>query len=154
MSSKSKSKGTRFETMLVNVFNDWDGVRCCERVALHGNHDNGDLRLAVDDLTVCVEAKWRRSYPSESDMLEFRAQTLAETGNSGADCGVLVVNHYKQGVMRSEVWMRGDTWLMINGHDSLVLGGKYDDHDWLCMTLLDFCWTCFGAPAWGMEELN
>lgn len=154
MSSKSKAKGTRYESQLVGVFNDWVGLKVAERIVLHGNHDHGDLRLSVDDLIVCVEVKWRKSYPSEADMLDFRAQTVAETDNSGADCGILVVNHYNQNVMRSEVWMTGDTWLMLNGYDGSMSVGKYDIHDWLCMTMLDFCWTLFGAPAWGMEELN
>lgn len=152
--SKAKAKGTKYESALVKVLNDWSGGQVAERVALHGNYDNGDLRLTVDDLTICVEAKWRKSYPSEGDMLDFRTQTLAETGNSGADGGILVVNHYNQNVMRSEVWMTGDTWLMLNGYDSSIFMGKHSIHDWLCMTLLDFCWMCFGAPAWGMEELK
>ena len=152
--SKAKAKGTKYESALVKVLNDWSGRQVAERVALHGNYDNGDLRLTVNDLTICVEAKWRKSYPSEGDMLDFRAQTLAETGNSGADCGVLVVNHYNQSVMRSEVWMCGGTWLALNAVVGKLPGHTHDEHDWLCMTLLDFCWMCFGAPAWGMEELN
>lgn len=154
MANRPKAKGTTYESYLTNVFNDWVGLKVCERVVLHGNRDYGDLRLAVDDLTVCVEAKWRKSYPSEGDMLDFRTQTVVETSNSGADCGILVVNHYRQSVMRSEVWMTGDTWLALNGHGGSGRVGGRDPHDWLCMTLLDFCWTCYGAPAWGMGELN
>lgn len=152
--SRAKAKGTKYESSLVKVLNDWSGGQVAERVVLHGNYDNGDLRLTVDDLTICVEAKWRKSYPSEGDMLDFRAQTLAETGNSGADGGILVVNHYNQSVMRSEVWMCGGTWLALNAVAGKLPGHTHDEHDWLCMTLLDFCWMCFGAPAWGMEELN
>lgn len=154
MANKPKAKGTSYESALVGVLNDWNGLKVCERIVLHGNRDYGDLRLDVDDLTVCVEAKWRKSYPSEGDMLDFRTQTVVETSNSGADCGILVVNHFRQSIMRSEVWMTGNTWLMLNGYDSSRLAGKYNEHDWLCMTLLDFCWMCYGAPAWGMEELN
>ena len=152
--SEAKTKGTRYETAIVNMFNDWYGLKIAERIALHGDKDNGDIRLKVDDLIVCVEAKWNKSYPNEKKMLDFREQTVKETNNSGADCGILVVNHYNQSIMRSEVWMTGSTWLMLNGYDNSTRIGKYDVHDWLCMTMLDFCWTCFGAPAWGMEELN
>lgn len=152
--SKAKAKGTKYESALVKVLNDWSGGQVAERMALHGNYDNGDLRLTVDDLTICVEAKWRKSYPNEREMLDFRAQTLAETGNSGADGGILVVNHYGQNVMRSEVWMQGGTWLALNAATEKLSLHASDEHDWLCMTLLDFCWLCFGAPAWGMEELN
>lgn len=154
MANISKAKGTTFESSLVNVFNEWVGIKVAERVVLHGNHDHGDIRLAVDDLTVCVEAKWRKSYPSEGDMLDFRAQTLAETDNSGADCGILVVNHYRQSIRRAEVWMTGGTWLALNAATFKLPEYIYSEHDWLCMTLLDFCWMCYGAPAWGMEELN
>lgn len=154
MSSKSKVKGTRYETALVDVFNDWNGIKCCERVVLHGDKDHGDIRLNVDDLTICVEAKWNKSYPNEKKMLDFREQTVKETKNSGADCGILVVNHYNQNVMRSEVWMQGGTWLALNAVTEKLPVHASDEHDWLCMTLLDFCWLCFGAPAWGMEELN
>lgn len=154
MSNVSKAKGTKYETAIVNVFNDWVGLTVAERVALHGNHDNGDVRLMVDDLTVCVEAKWSKSYPSEKEMLEFREQTITETGNSDSDCGILVVNHYNKSIMRSEVWMTGGTWLMLNAYTFKLPARVRDEHDWLCMTMLDFCWTCFGAPAWGIGELN
>lgn len=67
MANPSKVKGTRYETALVDVFNDWNGIKCCERVVLHGDKDHGDIRLSVDDLTICVEAKWNKSYPNEKD---------------------------------------------------------------------------------------
>lgn len=149
MSSKSKGKGTRYETQVANFINDWAGERVAERVALHGNHDNGDLRLVVDDLTLCVECKWREKYPPDSEERDFRRQTDEEADNSGADGGILVINRYRAGIERHEVWMHMGTAKMLVGDR---WGIARDDHDWVCTRLLDFCWICFGGPAWGRQE--
>ena len=147
MANRSKARGTRYETMVANFFNDWVGEKVAERVVLHGSHDHGDLRLMVDDLTLCVECKWRESYPNDKQEQQFREQTDVEADNSGADGGILVVNRYRAGIERHEVWMHLGTARLICGDAD----GGDGDHDWVCARLLDFCWLCFGAPVWGRK---
>lgn len=169
MPTRPKDKGTRFETALVNAFNDWVGEQVCERIVLHGNRDQGDIRLDVDDLTICVEAKWRKSQTSPAVLQEFKRQTIIETHNSNSDGGLLILNKFRSGIMSSSVYMTKSTYLKINGADRILESEELtniarvrierllkDDgeHDWLCVSLLDLCWTLYGAPAWGMEELN
>lgn len=151
MANKPKDKGTAYESSLVKCFNSWVGDTVAERIVLHGNRDYGDIRLMVDDYKLCVEAKYRKSYPTESEMAAFRYQTIVETSNSESDGGILVVNHFNQNIFRSEVWMTHQTFIDLIGLDVLV---GHSEHDWNCKTLLEFNWLCFGAPAWGMEELN
>lgn len=169
MSSKSKVKGTKYETALVNAFNDWVGEQVCERIVLYGNKDHGDIRLDVDDMTICVEAKWRKSPVTPAELQDFKQQTVTETHNSNSDGGLLVVNKFRSGVMSSSVYMTKGTYLKLQGADALLdsdeiserlsryverMLSEEGEHDWVCMSLLDVCWTLFGAPAWGMEELK
>ena len=169
MGNISKAKGTKYETAIVNAFNDWVGEQVCERIVLHGNKDQGDIRLDVDDMTICIEAKWRKSQTPPAVLQEFKRQTVIETHNSKSDGGLLVLNKFRSGVMSSLVYMTKSTYLKIHGADRLLnsdeltdrLRGRIeqllsddDEHDWVCLSLLDLCWTLYGAPAWGMEELN
>lgn len=148
--TKPKAKGTRFETATVNFINDWAGSKVCERVTLYGHKDHGDVRLKVDDLVICVEDKWREKYPSTSDMADFREQTLKEMTNSGSDGCVLVVNRYRMGIERAEAWVPFSTLMRLLALDEHA--DQYNgEHDWCCLTLLEFCWLCFGAPAWGWK---
>ena len=149
MANKSKAKGTAFETSVTRYINGWVGEKVCERVVLHGNKDHGDLCLTVDDLTLTVEAKWRKSYPSRSEEIDFRRQTITETANAGTDGGILVVNRFRQSIGVSEVWMDASTWLLIHGTvsgDNSLTYGDWAISDWGCMRLEDFCYVCFGKP--------
>lgn len=64
MKTRPKDIGTRQESSIRNVINDWAGEVVCERVALHGNKDMGDLRIVVDDLVLTGESKHCKAYPS------------------------------------------------------------------------------------------
>ena len=150
MATRPKDKGTRQETKFCQTANDWAGESVAERVALHGAHDQGDIRLRVDDLTVCVESKYQKSYPTESEIAEFKEQTMAEWLAADTDCAVLLVNLPRRGFLRAEVWMLRSTLnLLWGGEREDVTGSSTGlEHDWVRQTLLDFLWMCYGAPAW------
>lgn len=161
--SKAKQKGTAWETKLCNTINDWAGDKVSERVALKGNEDQGDIRLLVDDLTFTVEAKYRKAYPSDGMLAEFKRQTALENDNAKQDGGLLVCNIPNRSVLRADVWMQTKTLYRLHGADRVLeqvelpdgtrefamrMLGDEGEHGWLRLTLLDFLWTCYGAPAW------
>lgn len=147
MRTKPQDIGRTWEVAVTKAMNEWAGRDVCERITKHGPKDQGDLRLIVDDVTVCVECKRTIAYPSESMMAEFRRQTLEEMGHSGADGAVLVVNHYRQSPLRGEVWMPFGTLAVLDGRaDSTEVP---EAHEWVCMTLADFCQLCFGDRMGG-----
>lgn len=143
--SKSKAKGTAYETALVRYFNNWVGEDVCERIVLYGNKDHGDMRLKVDDLVLTVEAKWRKQYPNRAEELDFRRQTDKETANAGTDGGILVVNKFNQSISRSEVWMNVNTATQLYTRELVEYIAS--ESDWMCMRLDDFCYTCFGPKS-------
>lgn len=147
---KPSDIGREFEKAVTDYVNDWVGLKVCERIRQHGDLDEGDLRLMVDNVPVAVECKRYKKYPGESLMGSFRDETLKEMAHAGYDCSVLVVNRFRMGTRRAEVWMTHGTFARLMGWE---VPKGHSEHDWVCKTLLEFCWMCFGAPAWGLEEL-
>lgn len=163
---RPKDAGTRMESKIRNVINDWAGETVCERVALHGSKDVGDLRIVVDNLVLTGESKYRNSYPSEGMLDEFKRQAVTENENAGQDGGLLFVNLAGRSVQRWEVWMQKSTFLKLHGLDVVV--EKYElsdaakarleqmlvdtEHDWLRLTMASFMHLCWGSPAWGRGE--
>lgn len=145
MANKSKAKGTSYERTVADYINDWCGNnKRCERKALHGNSDQGDLAFRVRNLDLIAECKWNKDYPNKAKELDFRAQTDTETANAEADGGILVMNRYRNGTDRHEVWMH----LSLACH---LVGAKLpvgSEDIWVCTRLYDFCWLVFGPPAW------
>ena len=150
MARKPSDIGREWERAVAEYINDWVGLKVCERIRQHGYLDEGDLRLKVDGITVAVECKRCKRYPGEAMMAGFRDETIDETDHAGADCGLLVVNRFQMGTRRAEVWMTHGTFALLMGWK---VPEGHSEHDWVCKTLLEFCWMCFGAPAWGLEEL-
>lgn len=160
--SKAKAKGTAFETKVKNVINDWCGEKVCERVALHGNADHGDLRILVDDLTLTGECKYRKAMPTEAELTDFKAQTLTENENAEQDGSLLFVNVPNRSIERAQVHMPMSTLVSLYGADRIIERVPEDqreklrislmvqgEHDWVCKTLLDFLYIAYGRPAWG-----
>lgn len=105
MSNPSKAKGTRAETKVRRYFND-HGLRC-ERKALAGSDDEGDLRLYLPDgLEVAVEVKAGKQTGNYNRSLfnEWKRQTLTESINS--ECpAILVIVRYRRAFDDAEVWV-------------------------------------------------
>lgn len=132
MANKSKAIGTKYESDVVKAINAVRPDAGARRVVLHGNHDHGDIHMSMNGLTVCIEAKYRKSYPSITEQEDYRRQCIEETGNSGTDVGAFVFNHFRQNIYRSEVWMTHGTFLRLMGVDVPMEGG------WVCKSLGEF----------------
>ena len=139
--SKSVDKGTRWETAIVDYINDWAGRKVCHRIVKHGNRDEGDILLHVDDVILSIEAKWNKDYPNAALERDFRGQADIECLHAGTDGGLLVLNRYRRQTDRAEVWMHHPTTCLLHGHEA---NGPATDNDWACMRMDDFCTLCFG----------
>jgi hypothetical protein len=81
--SKSRSKGTSFETLIARYMRD-NGFPFAERRALHGNLDKGDINAGAPLVFECKAAK-------RHELSGWLAETEQERINAEADYGVLVV---------------------------------------------------------------
>ncbi len=79
--SRSKDKGTAWETETVRVLRD-HGAPGAERRALHGNADRGDIAGVVG---VVIEDKAE----AHQDLAGWTRELLAEMANDGADIGLV-----------------------------------------------------------------
>lgn len=162
--NKPREIGTRMESNLRDAMNEHAGRKVCERVALHGEKDHGDLRIEVDELVLTGESKHGKVYPGEKKLEAFKRQTVDENENAGQDGGVLFVNLPNKSIMRTECWMQPRTFMLLSGFD-LVLRDFESDHDrsllrrlldteapWLRLTLADFMRLCWGGPAQGRSD--
>lgn len=103
--SKSKAIGTRAETKVKRYFND-HGIQC-ERKALAGSADEGDLRLFIPDgpeVTVEVKAGKQTANYNRTQLDEWKMQTLVESFNSNCPA-VLILVRYRRSFEDSEVWI-------------------------------------------------
>jgi len=161
--TKPKAIGTRQESAIRDVLNDWAGRKVCERVVQHGSNDHGDLLIEVDDLLLTGESKHCKSYPSEGMLENFKAQTVIENENAMQDGGLLFVNLPGRSIQRMEVWMQKSTFMKLHGVDKLIENEDVSEsvvkrvdallrdgeYDWLRLTLFAFMNLCWGQPAWG-----
>lgn len=129
MSNPSKAIGTRAETTIRNYFNS-RGIRC-ERKALAGSDDEGDLCLYIPtmdgevEVTVEVKAgKQTQNYP-RSRVEEWRRQTLVEAENSGC-ISMLVIVRYKRRLSDVEVWIPNEMWWKHDGWTMMYLSEFMD----------------------------
>ena len=90
MSSKSKIKGTSFETLIVRTLRQL-GFPHAERRALHGNVDKGDVAGCGPLVFECKAAK-------RFELSQWLAETEQERVNAGAEYGILVVKRQGIGV--------------------------------------------------------
>ena len=93
--NKSKQKGTRAETNIVKALQA-EGI-AAERRALAGSNDKGDIKVELDgklELIIEVKAGKQTVNPPRSELSKWLKQTFAETINSDANWGALVVCAY------------------------------------------------------------
>ncbi|WP_298049635.1 hypothetical protein [uncultured Bifidobacterium sp.] len=109
MANKSKAKGTRAETRLVNYL-----VKAkldARRQALHGNTDHGDVLVRLMDGDVCTEelvievkAGEQTANYNRSTKEEWLRQTCEEVRNAKVRRGFLVVARHRRSIDDWEVW--------------------------------------------------
>lgn len=103
--NRNKQIGTRAERRVRKYFND-NGLRC-ERRALAGSKDEGDLRVTLpngSELTVEVKTGKQTWNYTRGQLDEWKRQTMVEADNSGCP-GILVLVRYKRLFVNSEVWI-------------------------------------------------
>lgn len=93
MANPAKKKGTQFESSCVNYLRAIAGVEVT-REALHGNRDEGDLRMVAHGRRFACECKCVERVTPRT-MAEFRLQTTVEAANAGAVGGILL--QWRQG---------------------------------------------------------
>lgn len=100
MVNRSKQKGTRFESELVDYLRD-RGFAGCERRALTGTQDRGDI-AGIEGWTIeaknVISASW-------ADWID---QTEVERRNSGDEFGLLVVRRRMKPITQAYAVMRLD----------------------------------------------
>ncbi len=87
--SKSKQKGTAFETAVVRYLRD-HGFPYAERAPLAGNKDRGDITGTPGLVWECKNAK-------EIRLAQWIEETQVEADNANADHGILVVKRPRHG---------------------------------------------------------
>ena len=87
--SKSKQKGTAFETAVVRFLQE-NGFPYAERAPLSGNKDRGDI-------TGTPGLVWECKNHKTLELAKWMQETLVETVNANADAGILVVKRRGQG---------------------------------------------------------
>lgn len=87
--SKSKQKGTAFETAVVRYLND-HGFPYAERAPLAGNKDRGDITGTPGLVWECKNAR-------EIRLAEWSDETFVEMVNAAADYGILVIKRPRHG---------------------------------------------------------
>jgi hypothetical protein len=111
MVNKSKQKGTSTETLVVNYLRE-QGWPFCERRALSGNLDKGDIAGMPG---IAVEVK----YGNTLKIGPWLTETGIERLNAGADHGILVVKPF--GVGEKNV---GSFYAVMVAHDFEALVTK------------------------------
>lgn len=97
MSTASKKRGTETERLVVRFLVS-EGFYRAERRALAGENDKGDV-TGIED--VCIEVKGDRS----NRVAVWKAETVREARNAGADFYFLVVRKDRKPVQEWEVHM-------------------------------------------------
>lgn len=163
MSSPSKVKGTRQETAICNIINDFVGTDVARRVPLHGAEDQGDIHIKMGFLKLVGESKCSKTYPSDGLIKKYKKQALTENENAGGDGGLLFINLPGRSIDRMEVWLQRSTHYKM---ELLRYGIQYpndiplkylqkvneimsdSEFSWRRLTMFDFLHEYFSHPAW------
>ena len=140
--SRQRRKGTSFESAIVKWLRERLGIETIERQPMHGSRDTGDIKgLVAHGFSGIVEAKDHKSI-SPSLLEKWKAQTVVERENAGADFALLVV--HKPGVGATRFGLN-DCYMQIRDL-AKVMGGKFTCHAgesamglWVHVTLEDAC---------------
>ena len=94
--SKSKQKGTTWESAVVAFLNE-NGIRC-ERRALVGNNDKGDILIYSSPGTV-LECKAEKQF----DLASYIKEVDVEVVNAGGEFGAAIVKAPRKPVSKAYV---------------------------------------------------
>lgn len=106
MTNRSKAVGTSAESAVVRAARA-HGFPHAERVVLHGNLDQGDVRLTPGLTAGCiVEVKGGQAAKTASDgqIEKWLAETERERVNAGADVAILVTARAGIGAPNAHRW--------------------------------------------------
>jgi hypothetical protein len=103
MTNRNKSRGTAWETAVAKHAQS-RGFPYCERRALAGNTDKGDLTLCPG---VIIECKDWAAY-NDGNVTEWWRETLAEKKNANASVALLVVKRSYQPAGKAWCWVQGE----------------------------------------------
>lgn len=93
----------------------------CERIALHGSQDQGDL-IVCRSPRIIAEVKGGKAadQASAATIGEWMAETENEAINAGADLAVLIVRRFRRHVEQWDAWMPAHDWALVTGGASVL----------------------------------
>ena len=120
MSRRPKDIGTSAETAARRFLVD-DGWPDCERRALAGNRDTGDLTVCRRPLIVAeVKAGHAADKASPKVIADWLEQTDTEAVHAGAVLGVLIVARKYRNPRDWDAWMRACDWALLLAGDEVL----------------------------------
>ena len=142
MSRRPKDIGTAAETAARRFLVD-DGWPDCERRALTGNRDTGDLTVCRRPLIVAeVKAGHAADKASPKVIADWIEQTDTEAVHAGAVLGVLIVARKYRNPRDWDAYMRACDWVLLLSGDEVL----WPDAPWpMRASLAD--WSAM-AKAW------
>lgn len=139
--SRQVDKGTRWETLCRDELAARLGDERIHRKAHAGAHDTGDLGgIFAHGYEGVAECKWYKTY-TRSDMLRWRAETLAERANANADFAVLLVHEPNKGLKRfadNTAWMTINDLHKVAGIEAKTVWHGVGDM-WVATTIGELC---------------
>lgn len=117
--SRSRDKGTKFETLIVNELQDHLGPEICRR-ATTGRHDRGDIHgLYIRGLRTVAECKNTKA----SQLGAHWNEVEVERGNDDADVGLLIHKRHGKGQAL-------DQWVTLTVRELLtIITGSRPEED-------------------------
>ena len=120
MKTKPRDIGTSAETAAKRWLVD-DGWPDCERRALAGNRDTGDLTVCRTPLIVAeVKAGHAADKASPKVIADWLEQTDTEAVHAGADLGVLIVARKYRNPRDWDAYMRACDWVLLLTGDEVL----------------------------------
>jgi Holliday junction resolvase len=104
--SKSKQKGTTFESAVVTYLND-SGI-ACERRTLSGSNDKGDVTVYADP-TIVLECKAEKSFNISGYCVELEAEML----NAKSEFGAVILKAPRKPISKAYVILPLDQYVHI-----------------------------------------
>lgn len=131
MANKSKQKGTRAETRVVDYLRD-HGFTESKRIALHGSKDMGDVEVGTGHHILEIKAGQQAKNVTRKQLEEWKQQTLAEQSNQRElrdtiliYCYLLIIPPNKQLkdcliYSFNSAWDVDDSWFICTYFDNWV----------------------------------